>query len=204
MVFERDGQDSSKNVLLTCRGFGAAELRPTAWGWRAPRVGPQPNHAKSALQGACSVLRRPLLVGAIRARDARHGIRTRWSTTFKPLAADRSRCWCNRASTDGVGMERAARWLTTQPRQVRAAWRGLRGPWSATPHCDTCARCAPQDFDALVKTFEIPWRQPVAVSVRSRLGRRHGDERAARWPAPQPRQVRVARHVLCGPSATTP
>ena len=34
------------------------------------------NHAKSAQRDACSAVRRPLLNGAIRARDARLGIHT--------------------------------------------------------------------------------------------------------------------------------
>ena len=46
-------------------------------GRSAPRVGPQHNHAKSALRGACSVSGRPILHGAKRARAARHGILTR-------------------------------------------------------------------------------------------------------------------------------
>ena len=82
-------------------------------------------HAKQTLRETCSAVRRPLLHGAIRARDARHGILKRWERLFEYLAANRSQCWCGRASAGGVGMDRAAHWLTPQPRQVHAAKRVL-------------------------------------------------------------------------------
>ena len=83
--------------------------------------------------------------------------------TLQPPAAVRSRCWCGRTLTDIVGMERAARWLTTHPRQVHAAWpvfrvrrpllhgairarearHGIRTPWSmhVKPPAAVGSRC---------------------------------------------------------------
>ena len=63
-------------------------------GRSAPRVRPQHNHAKSALRGACFAGRRPLLHGTRFARDACHGIQTRWPGPLESRAAGLSRCWC--------------------------------------------------------------------------------------------------------------
>ena len=80
----------------------------------------------------------------------------------------------------------------------------VRGPSAATPWCNTRTGHAPRDSNALAKAFRPRCRRPVAVLVRSRLGRRREEERAARWPTSQTRQVRAARRVLCGPSAASP
>ena len=47
--FERAGCYLPRAVLPTCRGVGAVELRPTPWGWSAPRVVPQqPRRVRAA------------------------------------------------------------------------------------------------------------------------------------------------------------
>ena len=81
-------------LLLT---FGRRRRENLAVRW------PTSQPAKSALCGACSAVRRPILHGAIRARDARYGVRTSWSIPFESLAANPSRCRCNRAPADEVG-----------------------------------------------------------------------------------------------------
>ena len=75
--FKHAGQDRSKLLASTGRGVGGIASRPPAWGWSAPRDGSQCNHARFALRGACSAVRQALLHDAIRAQDARNGIRTR-------------------------------------------------------------------------------------------------------------------------------
>ena len=62
----------------------------------------------------------------------------------------------------------AARWPTSQPRQVRAAWRLLRGPSAASPWCDTRAGRAPQDWNAPTKICQILCRQPIRVETSRR------------------------------------
>ena len=54
----RSGHVLPKPAPPTCRGVGAVYPQPSAWG-SAPRVGPQHNHAKSALRGK----RTPWMVG---------------------------------------------------------------------------------------------------------------------------------------------
>ena len=66
----RSGHVLPKPAPPTCRGVGAVYPQPSAWG-SAPRVGPQHNHAKSALRGTLSAGGRPILYGAICARAAR-------------------------------------------------------------------------------------------------------------------------------------
>ena len=150
-------------VLPTCRSVSAVEHRPTAWGWSAPRVGPQHNHANSALRGACSAGRRPLLHGAIRTRDARRMIRTHRARAIVPLTSTYRGVGAVPPRPTAWGGARRALTRTTTTCLVRTAWRVLRGPSAATPWCDTRAGRAPRDSNALVKTFRILRRQPVAA-----------------------------------------
>ena len=72
-------------------------------GRSAPCVGPQQNHAKSALRGACSAGGQPTLQEAKSARDARRGIQRQRPRPLASRATDLSRCCCGRAQADGVG-----------------------------------------------------------------------------------------------------
>ena len=72
--YTRAAQERLSPLPPMGRGVGAVEPRPTAWGWSTPHIGPQHNHAKSMLRGACSALRPPLLNGAKNTWDARDGI----------------------------------------------------------------------------------------------------------------------------------
>ena len=80
----------------------------------------QPRQARNAR--ACSVVSRPVLHGAKRARAARHGVQTLWSRGSEAAVADLARCRCRRAWANGV----VARWPRRQPGQLRqrarAAW----------------------------------------------------------------------------------
>ena len=102
------------------------------------------------------------------------------------------------------GEERAPRWATTQPRQVRAARSVLCERSADFPRAEERTRRVPRDSNAI---FRVSWevcRRPVAVLVRSSPGRRLGEKRALRWPTTQPRQVHAARRVLRGRSADFP
>ena len=90
------------------------------------------------------------------------------------------------------GQERAPRWPTEQPRQVRAAQPVLRGRSVETPQGEWRAGRAPQDLNAETKISRRPCYQPTTVLVRSSPGRQRGEECAPRWPTTQPRQVRAA------------
>ena len=164
-------------------------------GRSALRVGPHHNHAKSALCGACSAVSRPLRHGAIRARDVRHGTRTRWSRPLESPAVDWSKCWCGRASADCVG--RSAPRVGPHHNHAKSALRGaLRGPSAATPWCDTRAERAPQDSNALFKTLRILHHQSVAVLCGRASADSVGRSAARVGPYHNHAKVRAAQRVL--------
>ena len=90
-----------------CRGPVAVLVRSSPGrrrGRSAPCVGPQHNHAKSALRGthvSWAVGRYSTRRKNVRA--ARHKDCTKWPRSIEARAADLSRCWCGRASPDGAG-----------------------------------------------------------------------------------------------------
>ena len=167
------------------RGVGAFEPRPTARGI-APRIGPQHNHAKCALRGACSVGGWPVLHGTKSARAVGHDIRARGSKPFESGAADLSRCWCGRASVDDVGRTAPPRWATTQPRQVPTTGRVLRG-WSPdTPRDRKRTGRAPRDSGAVITNSRSPHRgvgafepRPTAWGIAPRIGPQHNHAKCA-------------------------
>ena len=112
-----------------------------------------------------------MLHGTKRARVARHGNQTRWSRPSETRAADLSRCWCGRASADGVGR--------SAPRV------GPQHNHSKSARCGTCVMGGRPILHGAnraqavrhwiqtrrKKIFQSPCRRPVAVMVRSSLPR---------------------------------
>ena len=175
--------------------------RLTAWGWSAPRVGSQHNHAKSALRDVCSAVRRPLLHGTLRIRDARHTTRMRSPIPYEYSGFDCSLCYCGRASTDGVGRS-VPRICPHHNHAKSTAQRVLRSPSAMSPWCNTRAGRAPSVSNALNKLFCPPRpSRPVAVSVWLSLDRRRGNG-ARRMFARN--IVGPARRVIRGPPTATP
>ena len=121
---ERGGQmafEVSATNLLRCwcsRASAGGLVRS------APHVGPQHNHAKSALHGACSVGGRPMLSTRGRARGpGAMGAERGGQRTFKVSAANLPRCWCSRASAGGLA--RSASHVGPQHNHARSALRGV-------------------------------------------------------------------------------
>ena len=83
---------------------------------------------------------------------------------------------------------------TTTPSPHCSA-RVLRGRLADTPRGEKHAGHAPRYSYAATQTVRSPCRRPVAVLLRSSLGRRCGEERALRWATSQPRQVRTAQRA---------
>ena len=105
-----------------------SRARPTAWKRSAPGVGPQHNHAKFTLRGACSVGGRPILNGAKSAGAARCGIQARRPKPFERRAADLLWCSCGQASADAVG--RSAPRVGPKHNHAKSALRGAHAPWA--------------------------------------------------------------------------
>ena len=173
MGFARADQGLAHLSPPTCRGICAVEPRLAVWGWRLPRVGPQPSQAKCAagcvLPAPSAATRRCNTRAGRVLRDANELIKS-----FEPPAAVRSRCCCGRASTDGVGMKRSG-----GGSQHTHAKSTLCGPCSAVRwpllHSATCARDVGHKIRLRWLRPLIPFGEPVAVLVRYRLGRRRGD-----------------------------
>ena len=143
------------------------------------------------LCGSVSV--RSIFHGAKSTRSARHGIRTGRPWSFEARAANLSRCWCGRAPADDVG--RSAPHVGPQHNHAKSALRGVCSVvgWSVLhPRGEARAGRAPRYSNAVIKTIRSLFCRPIAVLVRSSLGRRHGEERAPRWATTQPRQVHTA------------
>ena len=86
----------------------------------------------------------------------------------------------------------------------RIAWRVCHERSAYAPRDETRPGRAPRESNAVVTTFRNPCRRPVAVLVRSSLGRWRGEERAPRWSTTQPFQVRPVWNVRHGRAADTP
>ena len=161
-------------------------------------------HAKCELRGACSVGGRPILHEVESARAARHESRTRWSNNVRSPWRHPAVVLVQSGLSRRLGEERASRWVTTQPHQVRTARRVLRGRLADTLRDRERAGRAPWKPNAVLTNVRSPCRRPVAVLVHSSLSRWLGEERASRWATTQPRQVRTARRELRRQSADTP
>ena len=161
----------------------------------APCVGPQHNHDKSATRGA----RAPRAIGRYSTWQKKRGPRaTGFEREVYNLVEDRvadlSWCWCGRASADGMGRSAPLRWATTQPFQARTARHVC---WAVGRYSTGRKARGPRamGLDDGDYKYSKPCRRPVAVLVRSSLGRRHGEERAPRWATTQPRQARIVRRA---------
>ena len=98
----------------------------------APRVRPQHNHAKSTLNGACSVGCRPKLNKGVRAPQDSEAVTMAYlNTCCGPVAM-----MVQSSSSQRLGEEHASRCATTQLRQVHASRRMLRGRSTDTPRAD--------------------------------------------------------------------
>ena len=201
---QRDDQNLSKVVLPTCHGVSAVEPRPTARGGTCSALA----HSTTAPSPCCEA-RAPWAVGRNSTGRKARGTR---ATGLNAVAKTSRRTCCQPAtvlvrSSPGRqrGKERAPRWSTTQPRQIRAARRVLRGRPAESPQGEKHAGRAPRDSNAVVvRTCRRPCCQPATVFVRSSLGWQRGEECAPRWPTTQPRQVCAAQRVLRGRSAESP
>ena len=134
---------------------------------------------------------RPLLHGAKSARAARRDYRTRRPQLFEPRAVCLWRCWCDRASADGI----APRWPTSQP--AKSALRGACAQWAAGRYCTGQKSRGPRatEFKCRAMAIRRQCRRSIAALVEPRLSRRSGEERAPRWPTTRPWQVRTARRA---------
>ena len=66
---------------------------------------------------------------------------------------------------------------------------------AAIPRGEKRASRGPQNANAITATLQTPCRRPVAVLVRSSLGRLRGEDRAPRWATKQPRNARTAQRA---------
>ena len=120
--FERGDNALPKPVPPTCRGVGAVEPRPTAWGGARPALAhntttPSPRTARRVLHGRSADTPQ----GEKRAGRAPRDLNA-VTKTFQSRAADLSRCWCGRSSADGVG--RSAPRVGPQHNHAKSALRG--------------------------------------------------------------------------------
>ena len=173
--------------------------------WRiAPRVGPQHNHAKSALHGACAACTVSQYSAGRQARGPRamgfehdeHALLYLVLSTYCGVGTIEPR------PTARGGAHRALAHHTTTP-STHCTARVLRARSANTSRMKS-SRAVATDSNTRTTILYSPCRPPVAVLVRSSLGRRRGEERAPRWSTTQPHQVQTSWRVRHRCSADTP
>ena len=89
----------------TCRGVGAVESRPTAWGGARPALVNNTTTPKRRVRAARRVLHGRFADFSLgeSARNARHGIQKRRRRTLECRATNLSQWWCGRAPAGSVG-----------------------------------------------------------------------------------------------------
>ena len=176
MIVARDGGNNFEPLPSACGGVGAVEPRPTA----SPFSGPQHNHAKSALRGACALwtvgryctgnkARGPLVTRIVRGGQ---GLSKLVPPTYRSVGAVESR------PTAREGVRPPLAHNTTMPSPQSGVWHVLHERSANTRRGEKRAGCAPRDSNEVATAIRTPCRRPVVVVVPSRLGRRRGEKRA--------------------------
>ena len=160
-AFERGGHNRSKTESPTCRGVGAIEPWPTTWRGACSELGhntttPSPNCVARVLRGRSANTAR-----GESARAGRHDFQTRWLNCFEARAADLSRCWCGRASADGVGRS-APR---AGPQHAKCVLCAARAHWAVGLY--STARNAHGPHVTGFERVDHDWLDPVPPTSRS-------------------------------------
>ena len=125
---ERGSRDLSKPVPPTCRGVGAVDLRSMVWG----DIGPQHNHGKGALRGACFLGGRPILrdtkARGSRAMEVERGKQGLSEPRYRPPLV---LMWSSPCPTARGGERPALGHNTTTP----SAHCAERAPWAVDRYC---------------------------------------------------------------------
>ena len=117
----------------------------------APRVGPQHNHAKSALRGVCSVGGRLILHGRRAHGLYFTGIECDDPVRLKKRAANQPQCWCGRPSLDGVGRIRPR----TSSSSCASSTSGKRRQWALPVLVRARSRTWPVPVHGRVRLFKL-------------------------------------------------
>ena len=158
--FACSDHEPSKPVPPTCRNVGAVVPWPTVWGGVRPALPyntttPSPHCAAREVRGRSADYPR----GEKRAGRAKQNSHA--AAANLPSPCRRPVAVLKRSSpVRWRGEERAPRWPTTQPRQVRTALCMLIGRSADTPRGEKRAGRAPQDSNAVNAPFRSLCRRP--------------------------------------------